>query len=389
MTQQDSREPCTRIGIIGGGQLAKMTALAGLQLGCNVVVLERKSEGPAIHLASHSFVGDWDNPDDLIRLARHSDVVTLENEFVDANGLAVLEKNGHPLIPGSACIAKVQDKLIQKQTLSDAGLPVPGFHSIKSRDEIKKIANKIGWPLVVKARRNGYDGKGNATVNNEHEIDAAWSKLDGDHRSLYVEAFCPFKSELAIIITTAANGESVAYPLVESVQHDHICHIIRAPARVSENTLITATDIAKQAVKAVGGTGSFGVEMFLTEDNQVLINELAPRVHNSGHYTIEACVCSQFENHVRAVLGLPLGSTTMMKPAAVMINLLGQGNGPGYPAGLQQALAIPGVHIHIYGKDKSMTGRKMGHITALGDTIEEAETRAQQAADLLKFGTSV
>ncbi len=386
MAKPDTTEPLTRIGIIGGGQLAKMTALAGLQLGCNVIVLERKSDGPAIHLASHSFVGDWDNPDDLIRLAEHSDIVTLENEFVDANSLAALEKAGHLLFPGSQCIAKVQDKLIQKQTLKDAGLPLPDFYSVESREDIKTVATKTGWPVVVKARRNGYDGKGNATVSNEKEIDEAWLKLDGDHRELYVEAFCPFKCELAIIITTDRNGNSASYPLVESIQRDHICHIIRAPAAVSEEIQKRATEIAQQAVLAVDGVGSFGIEMFLTEDNRVLINELAPRVHNSGHYTIEACECSQFENHVRAVLGLPLGSTRMLKPAAVMINLLGNADGRGYPYELEQALAIPGVHIHIYGKDKSVAGRKMGHVTALGESLAEAEELAQTAANLLKFG---
>lgn len=380
--------PGKRIGIVGGGQLAKMTALAGLQLGCDVLVLERKSEGPAVNLASHSFVGDWDDPDDLIKLAEHVDVVTLENEFVDANSLSELEKAGHTLFPTSKSISLVQDKYIQKQTLEKAGLPLSPFRKIESREDTVEVAKGFHWPLVIKARRNGYDGKGNATVNNVNEIDAAWDKLDGDKRTLYVEAFCPFVSELAIIITTSRSGETAAYPLVESVQRDHICHIVRAPAPVSAEIAERATDIAKRAVTAIGAIGSFGVEMFLMEDDQIIINELAPRVHNSGHYTIEACVCSQFENHVRAVMGWPLGSTNMVRPAAVMINLLGQGHGSGQPTGFNEALAMPGVHVHIYGKELSMPGRKMGHVTALGETLSEAEQIAQAAANVLKFGAS-
>ena len=238
----------------------------------------------------------------------------------------------------------------------------------------------------MKKRQKGYDGKGNATINNENELDAAWDKLDGDHRTLYAEAFCPFVSELAIIITTSRNGEVATYPLVESVQRDHICHIVRAPALVSDSITKNAIDIAQRAVVAFGAIGSFGVEMFLTKDGEVIINELAPRVHNSGHYTIEACECSQFENHVRAVLGWPLGSTKMVKPAAVMINLLGQDHGSGQPAGFDEALAMSGVHIHIYGKELSMPGRKMGHVTALGETLAAAEETAQAAANVLYFG---
>jgi len=375
-----------RIGIVGGGQLAKMTALSALEFGCDIHILERKPEGPAMNLAGKTFIGDWDNPDDLLKLAEHADVITLENEFVDANSLSELEKAGHTLFPTSKSIGLVQDKYIQKQTLLEAGLPLIPFRIIESREEIIEVAKELNWPLVIKTRRNGYDGKGNATINDENEIDAAWDKLDGDNRTLYAEAFCPFVSELAIIITTSRNGEVATYPLVESVQRDHICHIVRAPAHVSNSITENAIDIAQRAVIAIGAIGSFGVEMFLTKDGEVIINELAPRVHNSGHYTIEACECSQFENHVRAVLGWPLGSTKMVKPAAVMVNLLGQDHGSGQPAGLDEALAMPGVHVHIYGKELSIPGRKMGHVTALGETLSEAEKAAQAAANVLYFG---
>ena len=375
-----------RIGIVGGGQLAKMTALSALEFGCDIHILERKPEGPAMDLAGKTFIGDWDNTADLLKLAEHADVVTLENEFVDANSLAELEKAGHTLFPTAKSIALVQDKYIQKQTLREAGLPLTPFQAIGSRVEIIEFAKEFNWPLVIKTRRNGYDGKGNATINNAGEIDAAWEKLDGDKGTLYAEAFCPFVSELAIIITTSRHGDVATYPLVGSVQRDHICHLVRAPAPISNSITENAIDIAQRAVSAIGAVGSFGVEMFLTKDNGVIINELAPRVHNSGHYTIEACECSQFENHVRAVLGWPLGSTKMIKPAAAMVNLLAQDHGSGQAAGLDKALAIPGVHIHIYGKELSIPGRKMGHVTALAETVSEAENAAQSAANLLYFG---
>jgi 5-(carboxyamino)imidazole ribonucleotide synthase len=386
MNKETEHKSGKRIGIIGGGQLAKMTALSALEFGCDIHILERKPEGPAMNLAGKTFIGDWDNSDDLMKLAEHADVITLENEFVDANSLAELEKAGYTLFPTAKSIGLVQDKYIQKQTLQEAGLPLSPFRTIESREEIIEVAKELKWPLVIKARRNGYDGKGNATVNNESEIDAAWDKLDGDKQTLYAEAFCPFVSELAIIITTSRNGEIATYPLVESVQRDHICHIVRAPAPVSYSITENAIDIAQRAVTAIGAIGSFGVEMFLTKDEQVVINELAPRVHNSGHYTIEACECSQFENHVRAVLGWPLGSTKMIKPAAVMVNLLGQDHASGQPDGFNEALSMPGVHVHIYGKELSMPGRKMGHVTALGESLSEAEITAQTAANVIFFG---
>jgi 5-(carboxyamino)imidazole ribonucleotide synthase len=376
-----------RLGIVGGGQLAKMTALAGLQLGCDVVVLERNNYSPAANLASHSLVGDWDQPEALLRLASQVDVVTLENEFVEAGSLRTLEEAGYPLYPTARSIALVQDKWVQKQTLAAAGLPVPSFARVASVAEVEQAGSEWGWPLLLKARRNAYDGKGNATVRSAAEAAGAWQKLGGDRgRELYVEQFCDFTAELAVIVTRGRDGASACYPVVETVQRDHICHVVRAPAPVPAEVAARAADVAQRAVAAVGAVGSFGVEMFLTRAGEIVINELAPRVHNSGHYTIEACLCSQFENHVRAVLGWPLGATAMVAPAAVMINLLGTAKAPGHPHGLERALAVPGAHIHIYGKAMSGAGRKMGHVTALGTTLEEAFATAQRAASLIHFG---
>jgi len=378
-----------RLGIVGGGQLAKMTALAGLQLGCDVVVLERNPHSPAANLASHSIVGDWDDPEDLIQLVSQVDVVTLENEFVDAASLRALEAAGHALFPTASSIALVQDKLVQKQTLAAAGLSVPRFCAAENPEAVAHGAREFGLPLLLKARRNAYDGKGNVTVRTLDDIVGAWQKLGGnDGNELFVEAFCPFVKELAVIITRGRDGATATYPLVETVQRNHVCHMVCAPAPVAAEIATRAVDLARRAVIAVGAVGSFGVEMFLAGGGELFINELAPRVHNSGHYTIEACVCSQFENHVRAVLGWPLGDTRMVAPAAVMVNLLGDRKAVGRPVGIEQALAVPGAHVHIYGKAMSGAGRKMGHVTALGATMDEALATAERAAKQIIFGQS-
>ncbi len=376
-----------RLGIVGGGQLAKMTALAGLQLGCDVVVLERNNHSPAANLASHSIVGDWDNPEALLQLAARVDVVTLENEFVDAASLRTLEGGGYRLFPTARSIGLVQDKWVQKQTLAAAGLPVPRFEAVASLAEVEPAGARLGWPLLLKARRNAYDGKGNATVRSPAEASAAWKKLGGDQgRELFVEEFCRFRAELAVVITRGRKGDSAVYPVAETIQGDHICRVVKAPAPVPAEIAARAAEIARHAVAAVDGIGSFGVEMFLMNQADIVVNELAPRVHNSGHFTIEGCVCSQFENHVRAVLGWPLGDTRMVAPAAVMVNLLGDRKAVGHPVGMEQALAVPDAHVHIYGKAMSGAGRKMGHVTALGATLDEALATARRAASQIRFG---
>jgi 5-(carboxyamino)imidazole ribonucleotide synthase len=374
------------LGIIGGGQLAKMLAQSASQFGCDVVILERNEHSPASNLASETVLGDWDNPDTLLALGKLVDVVTLENEFVDADSLAALEKFGHTLWPSSATVRLVQDKLLQKRALAEAGLPVPRFAPAPDSASVAAAATDFGWPLVLKKRRNGYDGKGNFTVRSAGDIDAAWAQLNGGGNALFVEEFCPFTMELAMMITRGRDGATACYPVVETVQRDHICHLVKAPAPVPAELAARAADIARKAVETVGCVGAMGVEMFLDRDGKILINELAPRVHNSGHYTIEGCVCSQFENHVRAVLGWPLGSPALRAPAAVMVNLLGAASGTGAPHGLARALAVPGAHPHIYGKSLSAPGRKMGHLTTLGNTLEDALATAQRAADFIKFG---
>lgn len=372
----------TRLGIFGGGQLAQMLTQAAISLGVETVIFERSPDSPAGRLTKREVVGPWSDPDSLARFAEQCDLITLENEFVDAAILADLERRGLSVLPGAAAVAVVQDKLLQKQALQAAGLPVPEFRAVADPGEILAVAGELGWPLLLKARRNGYDGYGNATLRGPDDLARGWDRL-AHSGPLMVEAFVPFERELAVMVVRGRDGVSRRYPVVETVQENHICRVVRAPAPIPAELAGAAAELAEAAVAAVGGVGIFGVELFQHNDGRVLVNELAPRPHNSGHYTIEACVTSQFENHLRAVLGWPLGPTAMRAPAAVMVNLLGRRAGPATPESLRAAAGVPGAHLHLYGKRESRPGRKMGHITALGASLAEAEAIARRAADLV------
>lgn len=365
-----------------------MTAQAATQLGCEVVVLERSTDFPAHALDTRWIHGDWDDATKLLELAAEVDVVSLENEFVSPAALRAVESAGHLVRPSAATMALVQDKFVQKSTFASAGLPLPRFEAVDAPARVADVASRLGWPLVLKRRTMGYDGKGNATVRSQADVEAAWRKLAGAPGAVYAEEFCPFTLELAVIVVRGLDGATREYPVVETENRDHICRVVRAPARVDARVTAEAARIARAAVESIQGVGAFGVEMFLMPDGRVLVNEIAPRVHNTGHYTIEACATSQFENHVRAVLGLPLGDVTMRAPAACMVNLLGAGKGTGSPIGLESALRVDGASIHVYGKSTSSRGRKMGHVTALGATLADAERRALTAADLIRFGSN-
>lgn len=385
----DRQKHPQRLGILGGGQLARMTLQAAIPLGIDVAILADAPDSPAGRLTRHEIVGGWGDAAALESFARLSDVVTLENEFVPAEVLEQLASSGMHVRPAATGLRMIQDKLLQKQVLAAHGLPVPHFAAVESADDIRRAAGAWGWPLILKARRNGYDGYGNATLRSSDEIAAAWTRLTSRAGSasgvLLVEQAVPFVRELAVLVARDPHGHSVTYPVVETVQRDHICHLVRAPALIEPAVARRAAEIAQAAVAVVEGVGITAVELFQTADGTVLINELAPRPHNSGHFSIDACHSSQFENHVRAVLGLPLGEPALRVPAAVMVNLLGARDGVCEPRGLEQALALPNVHLHLYGKRDVRRGRKMGHITALGATMAEAEQRALVTAQTISL----
>lgn len=375
-----------KLGILGGGQLAQMTTQSAIALGVETVIFERKADSPASRLTQHNVVGEWGDDSSLTQFAKLCDVVTLENEFVDANVLATLEAQDLPVYPSSQTLATIQDKLKQKHAMQQAGIPVPTFHAVDSPDVILAHVESLGLPMVLKARRNGYDGYGNATISAYEDIESAWTKLGGDEgRELLVERFVPFVKELAVMVLRGRDGTMITYPVVETIQQNHICHVVRAPANLDAALIHKATQIAKQAVEAVDGVGVFGVELFLLENDDIVFNEMAPRPHNSGHYTMEACVTSQFENHIRAVLGWGLGSTELVQPNAVMVNILGEREGEANPDGIREALAIPNAHVHLYGKRDVRKGRKMGHVTVLNASLDEAERLARNAVERINL----
>jgi 5-(carboxyamino)imidazole ribonucleotide synthase len=378
------------LGILGGGQLGRMTLQAASVLGVDVIIGERFADSPAARLTASSvvFAGDWGDPAALDRLAGLAGVVTLENEFVDWRVLESLEDRGVSVRPSPGCVRVVQDKLLQKQALARAELPVPRFAPVADPDGLVRAGrDALGWPLMLKARRDGYDGRGNVVVHAPEDASAACRQLGWPGRELFAEALVGFERELACLVVRGLDGALAEYPVVETRQDArlHICREVLAPADVPGPVAAEAAGVARGAVEAVGGVGAFGVELFLLDDGRVLINELAPRPHNSAHYTIEACWTSQFANHVRAVLGLPLGESSMRSPAAAMVNLLGSSARALDEPSLARALSEPHAYVHVYGKHENRAGRKMGHVTAIGQSQADALARARTVARRIRL----
>ncbi len=358
----------TIIGILGGGQLARMSLLAAQRIGFDVAILEKQRNSPAGQLTKHEFVGWVDDENIFNDFIAASDIITLENEFIDSSYLKKIELMNKMVLPTSKTIGLIQDKLTQKKTLKRAGLPVADFTELNSYSNYKQIAKKIGGKFLIKTRKMGYDGYGNFSVSSEDDFQFGVKKLSERNSLLMAEEFVSFKKELAIMVARTKN-ETAVYPVVETIQENHICKIILAPAQIPSRKINEAKEIAVAAVEAVHGFGIFGIEFFYTDDDKILINEMAPRPHNSGHYSIDACITSQFENHIRALLNLPLGSTAMKQKFAVMINLLGKRNGTGVIQNYNTTFEKNDFHLHIYNKEESRIGRKMGHITMTGNNL--------------------
>jgi 5-(carboxyamino)imidazole ribonucleotide synthase len=353
------------IGILGGGQLARMSSFAAKRLGFNVAVLEKEKNSPAGQLANKEYIG-WVNDNHLMRkFVQSCDFITLENEFVDYHRIEFLESLSKKIYPSSKTVSLIQDKLVQKQTLKKNKIPVPEFSEVNHKSEYEMISRRLKLPFILKSRKMGYDGYGNALIRNRTDFEKAFDNLTHRHSKLMAEEFIDFKMELATIVARTEK-EIRIYPLVETIQKNHICHTVIAPAKVNDKIVKLAKEIAVESVLTVKGRGIFGIEMFYTSGGKILVNEMAPRPHNSGHYTIEGCYTSQFENHIRAVMNLPLGSVEMVQPYAVMINLLGKRNDSGIVRNYKLPLGNDKVHLHIYGKEHSRVGRKMGHITVTG-----------------------
>lgn len=367
------------IGFLGAGQLARMSALQAFRFGMQVAVFsDRPEDEPVQFMTPHSYSGSFDDPASMIEFAKRCDVITLENEFIDSKVLqTVQDQSGTPIWPSPGSFALIENKLTEKQTFEKAGIPVTPYALLKNRGDLDAFGSTHDWPYLLKSSKGGYDGYGNETVRNSDEAAAAFKKLGGEAgHDLLAEAFVDFTHELAVQAVRNQTGIAV-YPCVETVQENHICVAVKAPAPVSLEIREKAQQMAIKAIEAIDGTGIFAFEFFLKPDGSLLLNESAPRPHNSGHYTIEGCVTSQFENHVRAVCGLPLGSTDLVKPAAVMINLLGTHEREAEIEDAGGALNEPNGHLHSYGKLQSKPGRKMAHYTLLGDDPETIYERAR------------
>ncbi len=375
----------TRVGIIGGGQLARMMVDPAHKLGFSLIVLDPDPNSPAGQIADEQIVAELTNKKAIQELADKTDVLTIEVEVTNEKGLQnilqEIKDGGKPVHPSPKTLAIIQDKLKQNEFLQKNNLPIPDFLEVKTKSDIKMAIKKFGYPVLLKARTGAYDGRGNALIKTENQIDDALGKLHG--KNLYVEKFVPFKKELAIMVARNTSGIINSYPVVETIHENNILNYLFSPASIDKKTKAKAKQIAEDAIKLLDGAGVFGVEMFLTAANEILINEIAPRVHNSGHHTIEANKTSQFEQHLRAISGMDLGETKMIVPASVMINILGERKGKAKPQGIKKAEKIPGVFVHIYGKLETRIERKMGHITVVGNSLDECKAKAEKARSLI------
>lgn len=371
-----------RIGVIGGGQLAWMMASAARELGIELVVQTPHPNDVAVSLAAETVLADVADVAATATLATKCDVITFENEFVDLDGLGKLAATGDVcFMPPLSALAPLLDKYTQRCYLRDLGLPVPKFALL----ERAELPPGFDFPVVVKARRNGYDGQGTFIIKDKSALASLYYRYPDT--PFLVEEFVDFDRELAVIAARGVNGEVVTYPLLETQQEDQVCRRVFTLTDLPDAIVDTCNSIASKLMTSLGAIGVFGIELFATADGKVSVNEIAPRTHNSGHLTIEACATSQFSQLIRAVAGLDLGSTELTCGGAVMVNLLGyEDTHSDYLVQRQQIAAIPNAHIHWYGK-QSRIGRKLGHVTIIVGTGAEnehqdyrsqAETLAQQ-----------
>lgn len=372
-----------RIGIVGGGQLARMLALDGKKLGFYITVLDPTPHSPGGQVADRQIVAPLTDAKAMRQLADNSDFLTIEWEMADSNLLNTFAKEGITVHPSAKTLEIIKDKLAQKKFLKKNNIPVADFTPVTSKEDVKKVATKFGYPLILKARFDSYDGKGNALIEKESDIPNAMERLKG--KPLYIEKYVPFVKEISVMVARSTSGAIVPYPTVENIHKNNILHITIAPARIAKKIDKKAQALAKKVMKHLLGAGVFGIEMFVDKNGKILINEIAPRVHNSGHHSIESSYTSQFQQHIRAITGLPLGNTALVHKASVMINILGRDSGPAQLTGLEKVLQLPNTYVHIYGKKDTNVERKMGHITVVGKSVHEVLKKAIRARKLIEI----
>lgn len=366
------------LGILGGGQLGRMSAMAGLRMGVRVKLLAPSVSGPSLPFADTT-VADWTDADVLRQWAADCDAVSVESEWAPADALT--EVWDGPIRPGPQTLHLIRHKGRQNQTLAEAGLPLPRFALCATLDDARQSAEAFGYPVLAKRYEGSYDGYGNATCRSAEDLAQAWDDLAADD-GLLIEAFVDFEGEVSALVARREGGERAVYPIVATEHRQHQLHAAWLPAGLADGVEEEARRVAGEAIAAVGGIGLLAVEMFVTRGGRVLVNEIAPRPHNTGHLTIEACHTSQFENHVRAALDLPLGDPAAQVPAACMVNVVGSREGTVAPD-LAAALAVPGAAVHLYGKPDSRPRRKLGHVTVTADSAEAARQRGEAAVEAL------
>ena len=373
-----------RLGIIGGGQLGMMITEAAQNLNdeiSEITVLDPTENCPAAQAGAKQIIGDFKDKDAIVKLAEQSDIITYE---IESGNTDVLSKLKAEIEPSPSTLSIIQDKLSQKKFLSKNGLPVSQFYEIVSLDDLHEKINELGLPVLLKARRDAYDGRGNFKITSPDEVEKAYRHFDG--KSLMVEKFVNFKMEVSVIAIRNTKGEIATYPMVENIHEDNILKITIAPARVSDDVIRNAGEIAKKTMQVLNGAGVFGIEMFIDQNNKILINEIAPRVHNSGHHTLQSCKTSQFEQHLRAILGLDLGSTDLVHKT-VMYNILGPDGFEGKYKPVQ--LEKDGVYLKMYGKDVSKPQRKLGHFNVVDMNDSKNTSELLGIADEIKNIVSI
>jgi len=379
----DSRTGLPVVGMVGGGQLARMTHQAAIALGQSLRVLAQSPHDGAALVAADVVIGDHTSAEDLLAFASGCDVMTFDHEHVPTEIIRSLSEAGHAVHPGADALVHAQDKGVMRAALTKAGVPSPPWAEVSTVDDVATFGGTYGWPVVLKLARGGYDGRGVWTLSGA----AAAADIIAPDRAYIVEQHIPILRELAALVARSPFGQVAVWPIVQTVQEDGICIEVIAPAPdLSEGLAGEAARLAVQLADELGVVGVLAVELFETADG-LLVNELAMRPHNSGHWTIEGSRTSQFEQHLRAVLDYPLGTTTMSAPWVVMVNLLGGADGGmGIDERVHHALAQwPDVKLHLYGKSPRQ-GRKLGHVTALGSDLEEVRARAAAAAAYLHEG---
>ena len=371
------------LGIIGAGQLARMCLQAAIDLDVRTLVLAADESDAAAEPWRHTIVGRPGDERALRTLADRARVITVEHELLNLDLLRRLEGEGITFRPPVDALATVVDKREQRRLFDRLRIPQPAWSPGRSVDDITKFADRHGWPVVVKAARGGYDGRGVRVVTSVAEAAEAARDFRGE---LLVEAYAPIAWEASQLVARRPSGEIVAYPLVETVQADGVCRVLLYPAeRADPGLSAAAEEAARRIAEALDVSGILAVECFVTEDGELLANELAARPHNTGHWTIEGCATSQFENHLRGVLDLPLGSAAAVVPAACTVNVFGPADGSDPRSRRAAALRVPGARVHLYGKS-ARPGRKLGHVTAVGASLAEARKCAEAAAAILMEG---